>query len=162
MPTNTAITASIVFPGQVPSDRECTIGTLSDIIQGVVDYTTIASTDPDGNITPPDNSIANQALSTANAALALSQSIAASLKDTRSGVPQPVPTGDNSITFPFSVAMPSTDYIVTLTLYAGNTTHPAAYFGVRVVESSMTVDGFTVLTENIPANTKLGYWATMR
>lgn len=158
MPVNTAITSSLVFPGQIPADRECSISNLSEIIQGVVDFTTIASTDPDGTVNPPDNSIANQALSTANAALALAQSVQASQKQTRFGVPQALPNGDNSITFPFSSPMPDTNYSIALTLYAGASSHPSSYFGVRVLESSIGVNGFSVLTDNIPANTKLGYF----
>lgn len=160
MPTNTVITSSLTFPGQVPADRQCDISTLSAIIQGVVDFTSISTSNPDGNPSPPDDSVAQQALSTANAALALAQSVQASQKQTRFGVPQALPTGDNSITFPFSAPMPDTNYSIVLTLYAGTSSHPSSYFGVRVLESSIGVNGFSVLTDNIPANTKLGYWVT--
>ncbi len=123
-----------------------------------MDYTSIQTTNPDGNPSPPDDSVAQQALSTANAALALAQSVQASQKQWRASVPQAIPTGDNSITFPFATPMPSTNYAIMLTFYAGTTTHPSAYFGARVLESSISVNGFSVLTENIPANTKLAYY----
>lgn len=158
MPTNTAVSSSLVFNGQVPPDLECSINTLSQIAQGLVSVLSISTTDPDGNVNPPDNSIANQALSTANAALALAQSVQASQKQMRFGVPQALPQGDNSITFPFSSPMPDVNFSIMLTFYAGATSHPAAYFGARVIESSITVNGFSVLTDNIPANTKLGYF----
>lgn len=162
MPTNEVITSGLVFPGQVPQDRECEISTLSEIIQGVVDYTSIQTTNPDGTPTPPDDSVAQLALSTANAALALAQSVQASQKETRASSPQAIPTGDNQIAFSWSPPMPSTNYSIMLTLYAGSATFPTERLSTRVLESSITVDGFIALVENIPANTKLGFYAVMR
>lgn len=160
MPVNTAVTSSLVFQGQVPSDLECRISNLTEIAQGLVSVLSITTTDPDGNPSPPDDSVAQQALSTANAALALAQSVQASQKQTRFGVPQALPQGDNSITFPFSSPMPDVNYSITLTFYAGTSSHPVGYYGARVLESSISVNGFSVLTDGIPANTKLGYWVT--
>jgi hypothetical protein len=159
MPTNTVITTSIVFPGQVPSDRECQISNLSEIIQGVVDFTSIASTSPDGNPSPPDDSVAQQALSTANAALALAQSVQASQKQTRSSVPQAIPTGDSAVAFPFSSPMPDTNYFISITFFAGSSAHPSTYYGYRILESSITVNGFTALFDNAPSNTKVALYA---
>jgi hypothetical protein len=157
VPTNEAITSSLVFNGQVPPDLECQISSLSEIVRGVVAVTSIQTTNPDGNPSPPDDSVAQQALSTANAALALAQSVQASQKQWRASVPQSVPTGDSSISFPFASPMPSVSYSILLTIYAGTTTHPAAYYGVRVLESSITVNGFTILADNIPASSKIAY-----
>lgn len=151
-----------MFPGQVPTDRECQISNLTDIIQGVVDYTTIASTNPDGSVTPPDDSVAQQALSTANAALALAQSLQAAQKETRSLAPQAIPTGDSTYSFAWNPALPDTDYDIELTFYAGAVGHPSAYYGWRVLESSITVNGFSVLLDNIPANTKASIFVTQR
>lgn len=162
MPTNTAVTSSLVFPGQVAADLECRINTLTQIAEGLVSVLSIQTTNPDGTPTPPDNSIANQALSTANAALSAVQSLQASQKQSRSSAPVPLPQGDNSITFPFGYPMPSVDYTVMITLYAGATSHPTAYYGARVIESSLTVDSFSVLTDNIPANTKLAFYVIER
>lgn len=162
MPTNTVVTSSLVFPGQVPSDQECQISTLSEIIQGVVDFTTIQTTNPDGTPTPPDDSVAQLALSQANAALALAQSVQASQKETRSSSPQAIPTGDSTTTFNWSPALPSTDYDISLTIYAGAVGHPSAYYGWRVLASSISTGGFSVLLDNIPANSSASFRVVMR
>lgn len=162
MPTNTAINSSLVFSGQVPPDLECRIGTLSEIAAGVVAVTSIQSSSPDGSVNPPDDSVAQQALSTANAALALAQSVQASLKDTRTLPPQSIPTGDSTASFAWTVPMPSTDYAITFTWYAGSVSHPGAYYGARVLESSITENGFSVVIDNAPANSKLSFFAIQR
>lgn len=161
MPTNTVISTGLVA-GEVPPDRECDISNLSAIIQGVVDFTSIESTNPDGTPTPPDDSVAQLALSTANAALALAQSVQASQKETRSSSPQPIPTGDTTYTFTWSPPLPSTDFNIQLTFYAGDVTHPANVAQYRVLESSITTAGFSVLLDNIQANTKAAFLVTMR
>lgn len=162
MPTNEAITSSLTFPGQVPQDRECQIGTLSLILQGVVDYLTISTTNPDGTPNPPDDSVAQLALSQANAALALAQSVQASQKETRSTSPQAIPNGDSTTTFNWSPPLPSTDYDISVTIYAGAVGHPSAYYGWRVLESSLSTGGFSVLLDNIPANSKASFRVVMR
>lgn len=162
MPVNQAVTSSIVFPGQVPADRECDISNLSNIIQGVVDFTTIQTTNPDGTPTPPDDSVAQQALSTANAALAAVQALQAAQKETRSSSPQAIPTGDSTTSFTWSPALPSTDYDIRMTFYAGDVTHPANVAQYRVLESSITTSGFSVLLDNIQANTKASFYVIMR
>ncbi len=155
MPTNTQITSSIVA-GTVPDDRNCP-RTGQQIVDLVQDFTSIQNT---GGEAPagPDNSIAEQALNTANTALAEVQALSAAQKQTRTLDPQPIPTGDNTFVFGFQPPMPSTDYDILLTLYDGAAApaHPAAYYGARVWEPSITVTGFNVILDNIPASTKLG------
>lgn len=162
MPTNEAITSSLVFPGQVPSDRECDISNLSSIIQGVVDFTSIQTSNPDGNPSPPDDSVAQLALSQANAALALAQSVQANQKETRSTSPQSIPNGDSTTTFNWAPPLPSTDYDISVTIYAGAVGHPSAYYGWRVLESSLSTGGVSILFDNIPANSKASFRAVMR
>jgi hypothetical protein len=162
MPTNEAITSSLVFPGQVPPDQECSISTLSEIIQGVVANTSIQTTNPDGTPTPPDDSVAQLALSQANAALALAQSLQAAQKEVRASSPQTIPNGDSTFSFTWSPPLPSTNYNVQVTIYAGASGHPSAYYGSRVLLSSVTVDGFSVLFDNIPANSSAAFYAVMR
>lgn len=161
MPTNTVITTGLVA-GEVPPDRECGISDLSSIIQGVVDFTSVQTTDPDGNPSPPDDSVAQLALSQANAALALAQSVQAAQKETRSTSPQAIPTGDSTTTFNWSPPLPSTDYDISLTIYAGAVGHPAAYYGWRVLTSSISTGGFSVLLDNIPANSSASFRVVMR
>jgi hypothetical protein len=162
MPTNEAITSGLVFPGQVPADRECEISNLSEIIQGVVDFTSIQTTNPDGTPTPPDDSVAQLALSQANAALALAQSVQASQKETRSSSPQAIPTGDSTTTFNWNPPLPSTNYDINITIYAGAVGHPSAYYGWRVLASSVSTGGVSILLDNIPANSSASYRVVMR
>lgn len=122
----------------------------------------VQSTDPDGDPSPPDDSVAQLALSTANSALALAQSVQASQKQVRASSPQAIPTGDSTVSFGWSPSMPNTNFNIAISLYAGAVGHPSAYYGFRVLESSITVDGFSVLLDNIPANTKLAFYAVER
>lgn len=151
MATNEEITSSLVA-GNVPPDREC-VTNLSSIIAGVQDFMSIQA-GPGGDVTPPNNSIAEQALNTANTAIAQVAALTGQLKERRTLTPTPVPTGDSTFAFSWNPAMPSTDYDVLVTLYAGTTTHPAAYYGFRILESSITTTGVQVLFDNIPASTK--------
>lgn len=164
MPTNESVTSSLSFPGQVPPDQECNISNLSAILRGAVSYLSIQTSNPDGTPTPPDDSVAQQALSTANAALAAVQALTAAQKQSRTVNPQPMPTGDGLFSVAFSTPMPSVNYNVFATIYAGADTHPAGnnMYGLRVLESSITVNGFTLLVDNVPANSKVGVFAIER
>lgn len=153
MPTNSQITSSIVA-GTVPPDRNCPTNG-QQIVELIQDFTSIQNS---GGEAPagPDNSIAEQALNTANTALAEVQALTAAQKQFRDLDPQALPEGDNTFVFSFQPPMPSTDYSIGLTLFAGAVGHPSAYYGVRVLESTITTTGFSVLLDNIPASTKLG------
>jgi hypothetical protein len=156
MPTNTQINSSLVA-GTVPPDRDCP-RTGQQVVNLVQDFMSIQSSGGGNDPLPPDNSIAELALNTANTALAEVQALTAAQKQFRDLDPQPLPTGDNTFVFSFAPPMPSTDYSIGLTLYDGASpaVHPAAYYGVRVIETSITVSGFSVLLDNIPTATKLG------
>ena len=152
MPTNTSITASLVG-NTVPPDRDC-VRNLQDVINGVVDFITVLVNGSAGDPTSPNNSIANQALNVANTALAGVQALQAGAKERRTSGLFSIPTGDSETPFVFGPAMPDTEYDIFLTLYAGASAHPAAYYGFRILESSIATNGFTLLFDNIPANTK--------
>jgi len=152
MPTNTSITASLVG-NTVPPDRECVQG-MQSVVNAVAEFVAVLVNGSAGDPTSPSNSIANQALNVANTALAGVQALQAGAKARRTTGLVSIPTGDNSITVTFP-DMPSLEYDVFATLYAGVTSHPAAYYGFRVLESSLALGSLTVLTDNIPASTKI-------
>lgn len=158
MPTNTEIQSSIVA-GTVPPDRACP-RTGQDVVELVQDFCSIQSTS--GDASGPDNSIAEQALNTANTALAEVQALQAAQKEVRTLAPQSVSSGDSQYNFSLVPPMPSTDYDVFVTYYAGASGFIATYYGYRVLESSMTVNGLTILLDNTPANTKISIRVTQR
>ncbi len=159
MPTNTAITNSIVA-GTVPPDRMC-VKNGQEVVDLVQDFTSIQGTDADGGGSP-DNSIAEQALNTANTALAAVQELQAAQKEVRSSGILAISTGDTSFTYGFTPPMPDTAYDIEVTYYAGVTAHPAAYYGYRILESSISANGFTILFDNTPANTKVAIRVVQR
>jgi hypothetical protein len=158
MPTNTEIQSSIVA-GSVPPDRNCPRNG-QEVVELVQDFCSIQNTN--GDASAPDNSIAEQALNTANTALAEITALQAGQKQVRSMNPQPVSAGDSQFNFALIPPMPSTDYDVQVTYYAGASTAPGVYYNARVLESSMTVNGLTLLLDNTPANTKVGIRVTQR
>ncbi len=127
----------------------------------VQDFCSIQSSSESGG-SSPDNSIAEQALNTANTALAAVQELQSAQKEVRSSGIIAISTGDTSFTYGFTPPMPSTDYDIEVTYYAGATAHPAAYYGYRILESSITVNGFTILFDNTPASTKIAIRAVQR
>lgn len=151
MPTNEQITSSLVA-GSVPPDREC-VKSLSQVLAGVEDFMSIQNT---GGETPsgPDNSIAEQALNTANTALAGVQALHAQQKEIRAQSPQAIPTGDSQTNFSWVPPMPDTNYDVYVTYYATAAGYASTFYGWRVVKSSVTVNGVSVLFDNTPANTE--------
>lgn len=158
MPTNTAINSSIVA-GSVPPDRNCP-RTGQEVIELVQDFCSIQSVSEAGGGT--DNSIAEQALNTANTALAEVQSLQAAQKEVRTMDPQPVQSGDSQFNFALVPPMPSTDYDVSVTYYAGASGYVAQFYGWRILESSLTVNSLTVVLDNTPANTKISIRVTQR
>lgn len=160
MPTNTAITSSIVA-GNVPPDRNCPKNG-QDVVQLVQDFCLIQTTTESGEPTSPDNSVAEQALNTANTALSAVQELQGAQKETRVSGLMPVPTGDSNFSYSFTPPMPSADYTVDVTYYAGATGFASAFYGWRVLESSMTVNGFSVIFDNTPANTKVSIRVVQR
>lgn len=154
MPTNTAITSSIVA-GTVPPDRMC-VKTGQDVVNLVQDFASIQSQDSEAPA-GPDNSIAEQALNTANTALGAVQELQAAQKEVRSSGIITVPTGDSNYTYGFTPAMPSTDYDISVAIYAaalGFVSNTQLY-NWRVLESSLSVNGFTLIFDNLPANSKI-------
>jgi hypothetical protein len=154
MPTNTEINLSLVA-GTVPPDRSCPKNG-QDVVNLVQDFVSVQSGTSSGDSTNPGDSVAEQALNTANTALAAVQELQSAQKEVRSSQPIAIPTGDSNFVMPLIPPMPSTDYDVYVTYYAGAVGFIAApnFYSFRVLESSITVNGFNILFDNTPANTK--------
>lgn len=97
------------------------------------------------------NNTAAQALSVANAAKAEADALAAVQVKTRAVTAEiPLPTGDSLQSISFQ-DIGTTLYEVRVTLIAGASTHPAAYYGWRLLGSSRTSTSCQILFDNIPA-----------
>lgn len=156
MPTNVQVTSALVAQA-VPADREC-ITNLSVVLQGVVDFVTVASQTTESGST--GDSIAQQALQVANAALAAAQAAQASIPQQRnSGEPVAIPAGDSAMPLTWSPAMPDTNYLVQGTYY-GTTAFPAVFYAYHVEDGSRTVNGCIVRLSNSPANFKFSWVVT--
>jgi hypothetical protein len=154
MPTNTEITASLVA-GSVPPDRDCPKSG-QDVVNLVQDYVSVQSGTASGNGSNPNDSVAEQALNTANTALAAVQELQSAQKEVRvTAEPIAIPTGDSNFSYTFTPPMPSTDYTVSLAYYAGAAGFVGAFYGWRILQSSVTVNGFSLIFDNTPANTKV-------
>lgn len=156
MPTNTMVANALQLQA-VPPDRECNIATLSQILQGAVDFLTIASQTQqinDGSSTA--NSIAQQALQVANLALSTAQAAVAAIPQTRSDVAIALPTGDSTIALSWSDALPDLNYVI-LGTYIGDTTNVGTYFNFRILTGTKTVNGCQLRFENTPANYSFQY-----
>lgn len=160
MPTNTSIQSSLVA-GSVPPDRDCPKSG-QDVVNLVQDFVSVQTTSEDGTPTGPDNSIAEQALNTANTALGAVQELQSAQKETRSSGLIAIPNGDSNFAYSFSPPMPSTDYDINVTYYTGAAGFIAAFYNNRVLESSISVNGFNLIFDNTPANTKVAIKVTQR
>lgn len=152
MPTNTEITASIVA-GTVPPDRNCPKNG-QEVVNLVQDFCSIQSSTSSGDSGNPNDSVAEQALNTANTALAAVQQLQADQKEVRSSGLIPIPSGDSNFSYSFTPPMPDTNYDISVTFYAGAAGFASAFYGWRVLESSLSVNGFNLLMDNVPANSK--------
>lgn len=159
MPTNTEFTQSIIA-GIVPPDRECVVGGQA-IMNLVQDFGLIQNNPASGGGNPND-SIAEQALNTANTARAAVQNLQASQKEVRSSGLITIPTGDSNFAFSFVPPMPSTEYDIQVTYYAGAAGFIGAFYNNRILESSLTVNGFNIIFDNTPANTKVAIRVVQR
>lgn len=160
MPTNTEITASIVA-GTVPPDRNCPKNG-QDVVNLVQDFCSIQSSTSSGDTGNPSDSVAEQALNTANTALAGVQQLQAERKETRSSGLISIPSGDSNFVYTFTPTMPDTNYNIQITYYAGAAGFVATFYGARVLESSLATNGFNILFDNTPANTKVDITVTQR
>jgi len=155
MPTNTEINETIVA-GSVPPDRMC-IKTGQDVVNVVQDFCSIQSSAASGSGENPGDSVAEQALNTANTALAAVQQLQGEQKEVRTSGIITIPTGDSNYGFTFTPPMPSTDYDISVTIYAGAAGFVASnqLYNWRVLESSISVNGFNLIFDNLPANSKI-------
>lgn len=162
MPTNTEITASLVA-GTVPSDRNCPKNG-QDVVQLVQDFVSVQSAASSGDGSNPNDSVAEQALNTANTALEAVQNLQSAQKEVRSSGLIPIPNGDSNFAFTFTPPMPSTDYDISVTYYAGAAGFVASnsLYNFRVLETSLTVNGFNLIFDNTPANTKIAVRVVQR
>lgn len=160
MPTNTQITSSLVA-GSVPPDLNCPKSG-QDVVNLVAAVMSIQTSTPTDEPSGPDNSIAEQALNTANIALAGVQSLQSEKKEVRSSGIISIPSGDSNFSFTFQPPMPSTDYDIAVTYYAGSAGFIAAFYNYRVLESSLSVNGFNLIFDNTPANTKIAIRVVQR
>lgn len=161
MAVNQAVVASLQAD-PVPTDRECVL-TATDVVQLVQDFVRVVGlasqvSSPEGVGTPITNNTGQQAL-------LLAQSLQASITELQGMVVerrvialrQNVPSGDSYQTFSISPVMPDESYVVHLN-YVGAATHPAAYFGWRLVAGSQTTNQFQLSFENTPNNTTVTVW----
>lgn len=162
MPTNTEIVASLVA-GTVPPDRDC-IKTGQEVVNLVQDFVSVQSGTSSGDGSTPNDSVAEQALNTANTALSAVQELTAAQKETRSSGLITIPTGDSNFSYSWTPPMPSTDYDIFVTYYAGAAGFVASnsLYNFRVLESSITVSGVNIIFDNTPANTKVSIRAVQR
>lgn len=160
MPTNTEINASLVA-GSVPPDRNC-LKSGQDVVNLVQDFVSIQNSTPNADPSGPDNSVAEQALNTANTALAGVQALQSEKKEVRASGIIAIPTGDSNFAFTFSPALPSTDYDISVTYYAGSAGFVAAFYNYRVLESSITTTGFNLIFDNTPSGAKVAIRAVQR
>jgi hypothetical protein len=150
---NQAQIASLVAR-PVPPEREC-VTDLTSIVAGVVDFTYVGGlasqiASPTG-VTPVTNNIGQQALTLAQANLVQITALESKTVERRVVTRRtPVPTGDSIQSYAISPAMPSADYEVRVSIY-GDTTHPTAYFGWRVVSGTQEETSFDVSFENMKA-----------
>lgn len=160
MPTNTEITASLVA-GTVPSDRNCPKNG-QEVVQLVQDFVSVQSAASSGDGSNPNDSVAEQALNTANTALEAVQNLQSAQKEVRSSGLIPIPNGDSNFAFTFTPPMPSTDYDISVTYYAGAAGFISAFYNFRVLETSLTVNGFNLIFDNTPANSKIAVRVVQR
>jgi hypothetical protein len=154
MPTNTEIISSLVA-GTVPDDRNCPKSG-QDVVNLVQDFVSVQSGTASGGGQNPNDSVAEQALNTANTALEAVQTLTAAQKEVRvTGTPIPIPTGDSNFSYSFTPPMPSTEYTISIAYYAGAAGFVGAFYGWRILQSSVTVNGFSLIFDNTPANTKV-------
>jgi hypothetical protein len=162
MPTNTEIISSLVA-GSVPLDRDCPKSG-QDVVNLVQDYVSVQSGTASGDGSNPNDSVAEQALNTANTALEGVQALTAAQKEVRSSGLIPVPSGDSNFSYSWTPPMPSTDYDVFVTYYAGAAGFVASnsLYNFRVLESSITINGVNLIFDNTPANSKVSIRAVQR
>lgn len=160
MPTNTEINSSIVA-GNVPADRNCPKNG-QDVVDLVQDFCSIQSSSSSGDVAPPNDSVAEQALNTANTALAAVQELQAAQREVRASGIIAIPSGDSNFGYTFTPPMPDTNYDIQVTYYAGAAGFIAAFYNYRVLESSLSVNGFNLIFDNTPANTKIAIRVVQR
>ncbi len=154
MPVNTQVVAALQAQ-TVPPDREC-ITNLTQVLQGVVDYVTLAVNTQEIPGSPTGDSVAQQALQVANLALATAQAAQAAVPQTRSNAAIPLPTGDSTIALSWTEPLPDLNYMV-LGTYIGAVPNVGTYFNFRIIAGSQTVNGCQIRFENTPTNYSWAY-----
>lgn len=156
MANNTQINLAIVVAGEVPPDLNC-LTDANAMLQVAAAYLTVAAQDP-ADPAAQTNSVADQALNTANNAISQVNALKVLIPERRSSGSNliPLPSGDSTVPVTFSPDMPSAVYSIQVTLF-GSATHPAAYYGFRVVEATRTVNSFQISFDNIPAGSSFAW-----
>jgi hypothetical protein len=160
MPTNTEIIASLVA-GSVPPDRNCPKSG-QDVVNLVQDFVSVQQGTASGDGSNPGDSVAEQALNTANTALEGVQELQAAQKQVWSSGLIPITNGDSNFVFTLNPPATSTNYDIAVTYYAGAAGFVSAFYNNRVLESSLTVNGFTLFFDNTPTNTKVAIRVVQR
>lgn len=155
MPVNQQV-VSALQKQDVPPDRECQIGSLTQILQGVVDFVTTVTSNSQIPGSPTGDSIAQQALQVANLALSTAQQALAAIPQTRSDTSIALPTGDSIIALSWATPLPDTNYAVIGT-YIGSAANAAQYYNFRIIAGTQTVNGCQLKFENTPANFSFAY-----
>jgi hypothetical protein len=159
--TNQAVVASLLAD-PVPTDRECVL-TATDVVNLVQDYVRVVGlasqiSSPGGVGTPVTNNSGQQALLRVQALEASVAELQGMVVERRViAVQQNVPSGDSYQTFTILPEMPDSNYVVHLN-YVGSATHPAAYYGWRVVAGSQATNQFQLSFENTPSATTVTVW----
>lgn len=139
----------------VPSDLACVIPQeLADAIPQVIRVAGLASqVQGAAGVTPITNNTGQQALQLAQANLLLIQDLQSKVVERRQvAYRQNVNPGDTVQPFSISPAMPSDFYFIYVML-EGAATHPAAYYGWRLVSGTQTASSFSLSFDNAPTGT---------
>lgn len=154
MPTNQT-TISALESRTVPPDLACIIPqALADAIPQVVRVVGLASqVQGAAGVTPITNNTGQQALTLAQSNLVKIQALQDQVVERRLvAYRQNVNPGDSVQPFAMSPGMPSEQYMIHVML-EGPATHPAAYYGWRLVSGTQTATSFSLSFDNIGAST---------
>jgi hypothetical protein len=138
----------------VPPDLQCVLPqATADAIASTITVVGLASqVQGAAGVTPVTNNTGQQALTLAQAnEQAIKVLQGKTLQRRILALRQNVVAGDSIQVYQISPEMPTSDYEVRVSFY-GNTTHPSAYYGWRVVNGTQTVSQVSVSFDNAPAD----------
>jgi hypothetical protein len=154
---NSAVIASLEAQ-PVPPDQECRTESLSQIIEGVVQYVHVAglasTISGDGFSTPITNNIGQQAFDKVVALEGKVEDLEEGVRERRIAARRVRLNPATSIVpLTWSPAMPSDDYEVRISVY-GPSEAPSNAFAYRIVSGTQTTTGITLVFTGIPDNSQ--------